>query len=122
MRQEGYYWVKDKHEGWIIAEWCDLFKDGHYCFHFGNGHRYDDSDFEEIDEKRIERVQSNPIAMKNGGEVEFYGLSDGCGIIGYAFECPLCGKENCFIPEWCEEQDCRCCKAELINPNYKDYE
>ena len=53
MREEGYYWVKDDSK-WEVAEWkTDWVDIGWYlttlidCFV--------DEDFEEIDERRIER-------------------------------------------------------------------
>jgi len=55
MREEGYYWVKFKYHPWQIA-----FYNGSKLFSrswtiIGNQDFWKDSDFEEIDERRIER-------------------------------------------------------------------
>jgi hypothetical protein len=51
MREPGYYWVKNDGK-WIIALWVN---DGHYT-EWEIGDRIEqDSDFEEIDERRITR-------------------------------------------------------------------
>lgn len=49
MREPGYYWVKYTGE-WIICEWLD--PDWYFINAIGTS---DDSAFEEIDERRIER-------------------------------------------------------------------
>lgn len=49
MREEGFYWVKDD-EQWIIAEW-----DGGIWYTHGNDYEFQDSDFQEIDERKIQR-------------------------------------------------------------------
>ncbi len=48
MREEGYYWVKYR-GNWIVAE-CPF---GTYWWIPGDDYQLNDSDFEEIDEKRL---------------------------------------------------------------------
>ncbi len=52
-RESGYYWVKIKGE-WIVAQWD---KSMDWWVITGNEHLFYDSDFEEIDERRIVRVK-----------------------------------------------------------------
>lgn len=51
-REEGYYWVKYKGE-WKVAKWSPSNR-----FVAVNGLSFSDSEFDEIDENRIERAQS----------------------------------------------------------------
>lgn len=51
MRQSGYYWVKYNGE-WEVAEYFESWNNWNQC---GVLQDYEDSDFEEIDERRIER-------------------------------------------------------------------
>jgi hypothetical protein len=62
-RQPGYYWVKYEGE-WVIAQWWyDKFFKKH-SWQLGDI-EMDHSDFEEIDEKRIER-HTEPAAHRLG--------------------------------------------------------
>ena len=72
-RENGYYWVKDKDydpddgyydSPWLPAEWCN----GDWFVH-GNQYAHKDSDWEEIDETKIERderqeFQDNPTGIR----------------------------------------------------------
>ena len=52
-RESGYYWVKSN-DKWIIAEWlplCQVWASIEYA------DKYKDSDFDEIDERRIVRQE-----------------------------------------------------------------
>lgn len=57
-REPGYYWVKYDGE-WEIAMWFEWIP-GKYEWNFFDRSKTD-SDFEEIDERRIERVERNEI-------------------------------------------------------------
>jgi hypothetical protein len=50
MRAEGYYWVKSNGE-WVIADW-----DGLSFWLFEWQHEFDESDFDEVNEKQIVRA------------------------------------------------------------------
>ena len=66
-REDGYYFVKDTGE-WIIAEW-----DTNYWYITGSGNRYEDSYFEEIDERRVVKEVLHQTAYKrndNDYEIE----------------------------------------------------
>lgn len=55
MREAGFYWIKQKGERqWIVCEW---YVSGSYAIWLipGDEQARQDSDFEEIDERRIER-------------------------------------------------------------------
>ena len=51
-RQEGFYWVRLSDWEWEVAQWLD----GSW-WTAGSDSHYQDSDFAEIDERRIERTQ-----------------------------------------------------------------
>lgn len=51
MRQPGYYWLRSKNK-WSVGEWR---KDETWWIISSDGW-FEDSDFDEIDERRIERV------------------------------------------------------------------
>jgi hypothetical protein len=55
MREQGYYWVRFTSSDWFIAEWRDsiwIYEDNLVLFD-----DHTDSDFEEIDERRIVREE-----------------------------------------------------------------
>lgn len=58
-RESGYYWVKIKGE-WIVAQWD---KSMDWWVITGNEHLFYDSDFEEIDERRIVREENTGIEL-----------------------------------------------------------
>lgn len=67
MREPGFYWVKEHNQGWVIAEW----EGG--CWKFTSlVYEYEDTDIEEIDERRIvrENVEDHGEWLK--AEKEFY--------------------------------------------------
>ena len=55
MRAEGYYWVKPKKNDQVSGEWMVMHWRG-TCFYY-EAELYYDRDFEEIDERRIERAK-----------------------------------------------------------------
>ena len=59
MRDKGYYWVKDSGE-WIIANW-----DGDAWIIFGYQGTVGDVGFDEINECRIERLDSLLLKQRN---------------------------------------------------------
>ena len=56
MRESGYYWVKQERLDWEIAKWETSWRGCEQWAVCGAELYQDDSDFEEIDENRIERV------------------------------------------------------------------
>lgn len=60
-RQEGYYWVKTKHTGFIIAFWEEdkLSGDGVWML-AGKEYVFHDEDFEHINEVRIKQPGELP--------------------------------------------------------------
>ena len=60
MREPGYYWVKPKPNQQVNGEWMIMQWKEAYFWH--DGEDYDDWEFEEIDENRIEREPSLTIA------------------------------------------------------------
>jgi len=69
-REEGYYHVKYRNE-WIVAEWVSIFPIGFRWILTNNLAHFYDSDFAEIDERRIERKEAKPKGKK---EVKIYKL------------------------------------------------
>lgn len=63
MRQPGYYWVKYKGE-WTVAKWAAA---GNLSMWIYSGYDFEDSFFEEIDERRIER-QLPPVVLRRAFE------------------------------------------------------
>lgn len=53
-RAPGFYWVKRRSGKWTVAEYA-LDDDGGYWMIPGSDMGWDDDDFREIDERRIER-------------------------------------------------------------------
>ena len=50
-RESGYYWVRDG-ISWYVAKWYTSYKSWSIC---GNEEDFNDSEFEEIDERKIVR-------------------------------------------------------------------
>lgn len=53
MRQPGFYWVRVRKGKWVIAEWDSIVREWS-CI--GLAVLFRDDDFQEIDERRVERV------------------------------------------------------------------
>lgn len=53
MREDGYYWVRYYGE-WCVAKWENDGFDSYFLLH-GSGCTKKSADFDEIDERRIER-------------------------------------------------------------------
>lgn len=64
MRELGFYWVKSKRLDWEIAKWEKSWR-GYEQWAVCGGELYlDDEDFDEIDERKIERTeQYGPIIV-----------------------------------------------------------
>lgn len=58
MRQPGYYWLRVK-DLWFVAEWDK------FGWNTTQGISFEDSDFDEIDERRIERSDKDVIDAFN---------------------------------------------------------
>lgn len=72
-REDGYYWVKDKEEGWMIAEWVDFGgsvvdnpdTEWYIC---GAEYGLQDVEWDEIDERRITR----PKPLQENSPIHFH--------------------------------------------------
>ena len=54
-RKYGYYWVRfSKDDNWVVAKWTDWYRDDLWIVFDYSEARFDDSDFHEINEVRIE--------------------------------------------------------------------
>jgi hypothetical protein len=69
MREPGYYWVKSDLGNWKIGEYYTD-KDGNQIWLFiYNSIVFEDEDFIEIDERRIERIESDPNNVSETGYI-----------------------------------------------------
>lgn len=55
MREEGFYWIKEKHSDWIIAEFVKSGEEGYFRLPCDVFNIVTDNELEEIDEQRIVR-------------------------------------------------------------------
>lgn len=55
IRENGFYWVRQSELGWIVAQYAMNAGGSQYWFIGGIDQALVDTDFEEIDERKIER-------------------------------------------------------------------